>query len=178
MGAGVGDDGFDGDDVPEVFEHDPGDQEIDIVFGVEGAVASGSDVIALAFVAGGALDLHAEEAVSGVEEEVVGAALSPGLGDGEVEAAGLGEEGGLDGFSQALACGAADGVEGDGWWRGAGLAGAMGGVVLVVFVLVVLHKKSAAGAALDAPSVYLVFDILPKDTKSAARRLRSRHHFL
>lgn len=51
----------------------------------------------------GRFDLHALKAVAGVDDEVIGIALSPGLGDVKAEVADLGKKGGFDGFSATLA---------------------------------------------------------------------------
>src|SRR2546427_1795033 len=110
--AFAGGESVDGDDVPQIFRDDPGDEEIDFVASVGGPPSGGLDAIARLGVALGGFDLNAPEvAVSGVEEKVVALAVSPRLGDAEAQAGGFGEEGGLGGFSPTLAGGEADGVD-------------------------------------------------------------------
>ena len=58
-------------------------------------------VAAVALVFGGA-DLHAPEAVAGVEDEVVAVAVSPGLGDAEAEGDGFVHESQFGEFSATL----------------------------------------------------------------------------
>ena len=101
-----------GDDVPQIFGDDPGDEEIDFVASVGGLPSGGFDAIARLGVALGGFDLNAPEiAVSGVEEKVVALAVSPRLGDAEAQSGGFGEKGGLGGFSATLAGGEADSVD-------------------------------------------------------------------
>ena len=50
---------------------------------------SGLDLVSVGVEGFGAFDLDAEGGVSGVEDEVVALAVSPGLGDGEAEAGGF-----------------------------------------------------------------------------------------
>jgi hypothetical protein len=110
--AFAGGEGVDGDDVPQIFGDDPGDEEVDLVASVGGLPSGGFDAVARLGVALGGFDLNAPEiAVSGVEEEVVALAVSPRLGDAESQAGGFSEEGGLGGFSATLAGGEADGVD-------------------------------------------------------------------
>ena len=60
-----------GDDVPQIFGDDPGDEEIDFVASVGGPPSGGLDAIARLGVALGGFDLNAPEiAVSGAEEKV------------------------------------------------------------------------------------------------------------
>jgi hypothetical protein len=63
----------------------------------------------------GAFDLHAPELAVGAvaDEDVDGIAFSPELGDREIEAASASDEGGLGGFSAALAVGVGHGADGD-----------------------------------------------------------------
>ncbi len=111
-------DGLDGNDVPEVFGDDIGDEEIDFGGGVDLAVGSGSfDAVAGLRVAGGGLDLHAEEAAVEFDDRIVAVAVSPGEADAEAEMGGAGEEGGLGGFSATFAGGDGDGVDGDDFLR-------------------------------------------------------------
>ncbi len=105
--------GFDGEDVPDVFGDYVADEEVDIVDGVDLAIGSGGfDAVAAFGVAGGGFDLDAEESAAEVDGGVVAVAVSPGNEDAEVEIGGAGEEGGFGGFSAALAGGAGCGVEG------------------------------------------------------------------
>ena len=97
---------FDGDDVPNVEGDDMGGDEVDVLFGVDGASLAGG-VGGAGFVGAGAdgfgaFDLHAVEAGAVVEDEVVTAAVSPRLGDTEFEGGGFVEEGGLGAFSGDL----------------------------------------------------------------------------
>ena len=120
MEHGVALEGLDGDDVPDVFGDDVSGEEVDVVLGVVVGVAAAFDRVLAAVVRGGTFDLHAPEAVAGIDHDVVGVALSPESGDGETQAGCSGQERGLGGFSATLAVGSADGVEGDGFWCGAG----------------------------------------------------------
>jgi hypothetical protein len=108
-------DGCDGDDVPEVFGDDVGDQEVDFGGGVDGVAGSGgADTVAGIGVAAGGFDLDAEEAAATASDDgVVTFTVSPGDADAEAEVGGAGQEGGFGGFSAALAGGGGDGVEGD-----------------------------------------------------------------
>ena len=108
-------DGLDGDDVPEIFGDDVGDEEIDFFARVDLAVGSGGfDAVASLGAAGGGFDLDAEESAVEFDYGIVAVAVSPGDEDGEAEMGGAGEEGGLGGFSAPLAGGSGDGVDGDG----------------------------------------------------------------
>ncbi len=103
--------GGDGHDVPEILGHDVGDEEI-YFLGRVGVFPSGTfDAVAGLGVTLGGLYLHAVEAVSEGEDEVVALAVSPGLGEAEAEAAGAGEEDGFGDFSAALAVGFGGGVD-------------------------------------------------------------------
>ena len=107
-------DGFDGDDVPEVFGDYVGDQEIDFGRSVDcRAEASGANAVAGFGVAGGGFDLDAEESVAEVDDGVVTFAVAPGNADAEAETGGTGKECGFGGFSAALACRFGYGVDGD-----------------------------------------------------------------
>jgi hypothetical protein len=128
-------DGLDGDDVPDVFGDDVGDEEVDFFAGVDEAAGSGGfDAVAGLGVAGGGLDLDAKESAVEFDDGVVAIAVSPGNADAEAEMGGAGEEGGLGGFSATLAGGLGDGVEGDGWG---------GRLVLLRIVGFVSHTKKA-----------------------------------
>ncbi|MGB7602858.1 MAG: hypothetical protein WBM24_21330, partial [Candidatus Sulfotelmatobacter sp.] len=109
----VGADGLDGDDVPEIFGDDVGDEKIDFFAGVDLAVGSGGfDAVASLGAAGGGFDLDAEKSAVEFDDGVVAVAVSPGDEDGEAEMGGAGEEGGFGGFSATLAGGSGDGVDG------------------------------------------------------------------
>jgi hypothetical protein len=77
----------DGEDEPGVFGDDVGDQEVDFarLIGDDSVVGSamGVDAVEAAHESGGGFDLDAEEAVSGVEDEVVAFAVAVGFGDVE-----------------------------------------------------------------------------------------------
>jgi len=116
-------DGFDGDDVPDIFGDDVGDEEVDFGGGVDGVAGSGgADAVAGFGVAACRFDLDTEEAGAAADDGVVAFTISPGDADAEAEAGGAGQEGGFGGFSAALAGGGGYGVEGDdlgdlGWAR-------------------------------------------------------------
>ena len=90
---------FDGDDVPDVEGHNMGGEEVDVVAGVDGASfadgVGGAGFVGLGTDGFGGFDLHAPEALSVVENEVVAEAVAPGLGDAESEAGSAVEEGGF-----------------------------------------------------------------------------------
>jgi len=151
-------DGLDGDDVPEVFGDDVGDQEIDFSGVVDGVAGSGgADAVAGFGVAAGGFDLDAEEAAAASDDGVVAFTVSPGDADAEAEVGGASQEGGFGGFSAALAGGGGDGVEsddfGDAWideWDSLGQSFPSEGVDLDQdvrrVVRVCLHNgKGAAG---------------------------------
>ena len=107
---------FYGDDVPDVeFDYMRGD-EVDVALGVDGAAfaggVGGAGFVGAGADAFGAFDLHAVEAGSVVEDEVVAAGVSPGLGDTEVAVGGLIEEGGFGAFSGDLGVFALGGLAG------------------------------------------------------------------
>jgi len=111
-------DGRDGNDVPEVFRDDVGDEEIDFGGGVDLAVGSGGfDAVAGFRVAGGGFDLHAEESAVEFDDRIVAVAVSPRKADAESEVGGAREKGGLGGFSTTFAGGDCDGVDGDDFLR-------------------------------------------------------------
>jgi hypothetical protein len=111
----AGADGLDGDDVPEIFGDDVGDEEIYFFAGIDFPAGSGGfDAIASLGAAGGGFDLDPEESVIEFDDGVVAITVSPGDEDGEAEMGGAGQEGGFGGFSAALAGGSGDGVDGDG----------------------------------------------------------------
>lgn len=94
---------FYGDDVPDIEGDDVGGDEVDIFFRIDGAAfadgVSGAGFVGAGADAFGAFDLNAMEARPVVEDEVVAAGVSPGLGDAEFAGGGLVEEGGFGAFS-------------------------------------------------------------------------------
>ncbi len=94
--------GFDGQDIPGLRGNDMGDEEIYFVFGVCG-FSMGVNHVAMLGARAGGFDLHALESAAGVDDEVVGIAVSPGLGDVKAEFAGFTEKNGLGSFTEALA---------------------------------------------------------------------------
>jgi len=93
--AFAGAEGFDGQEVPHVEGDDVGHEEIDVVGGVAYFAfavdaVDGLDVVAAGAEDLGAFELHAPEAGSGVEDEIVAIAVSPGLGEVEAERAEIG----------------------------------------------------------------------------------------
>jgi len=77
-------DGGGGDDVPEVFGDEVGDQEIDFGWSVDGVAGSGgADAVASFGVARGGFDLDAEEALAEGDDGIVAFTVSPGDADGE-----------------------------------------------------------------------------------------------
>jgi len=81
---------FDGQHVPGIFREDVGDQNVDLVGGVNDFALAVDAVDGLNVVAAGADDLgafelHAPEAGSGIEDEVVALAVAPRTGDVEAE---------------------------------------------------------------------------------------------
>ena len=116
---GLGSADFYGDDVPDVEGDDVGGDEVDVGFGVDGAAfadgVGGAGFVGLGADAFGALDLDAEEVGAVVEDEVVAAGVSPGLGDAESAVGGAGEEGGFGEFSGDF------GIFAGGGWVGVGV---------------------------------------------------------
>lgn len=111
-------DGLDGDDVPDVFGDDVGDEEVDFFTRIDFSAGSGGfDAVAGLGVEVGGFNLDAKESVIEFDDGVVTVAVSPGDADAEAESGGAGEECGLGGFSEALAGGFGGGVEGDEWVR-------------------------------------------------------------
>ncbi len=107
--------GLDGDDVPNIFGDDVGDEEVDFFTGIDFAAGSGGfDAVAGFGVACGGFHLNAEESVVKFDDGVVAVAVSPGDEDGEAEMSGAGEEGGFGGFSATLAGGLGGGLERNG----------------------------------------------------------------
>ena len=139
-------DRLDGDDVPDVFGDNVGDEEIDFAGGVDEAAGSGSfDAVASLGVEGGGFDLDAKESAVEFDDGIVAIAVSPGEADGEAEMGGAGQEGGFGGFSATFAGGLGDGVDGDRGQRG---------LRLVRIVGFVPHDKKGAAGGLrlkDAP---------------------------
>ena len=90
--------GFDWDDVPHVEGDDVGYEEVDLVGGVGNVALEGpvgvDDVSAIVDAASG-LDLDAPEVLTGIEDEVIAAAVADGLGDSEAEMYSLEGEGNL-----------------------------------------------------------------------------------
>jgi hypothetical protein len=88
--------GGDGDDVPDVVGDEPGGEEMYIAGGVgtfDVTAAAGVDLVGVAARMGGRLDLDAEEAAPGVEDDVVGSGVAVGLHGDETESGGSIEEG-------------------------------------------------------------------------------------
>jgi len=89
---GLGGADFDGDDVPDVEGDDVGGDEVDVGAGVDGASfadgVGGAGFVGAGADAFSAFDLDAVESGAVVEDEVVAAAVAPGLGDAESEAGG------------------------------------------------------------------------------------------
>jgi hypothetical protein len=83
-------------------------------------VVGGAGFVGVGAEAFGAFGLDAPEAGAVVDDEVVAFAVSPGLGDGELEAEGAGEEGGFGALAGALGVGAR------GWGGGVFAAGFLG----------------------------------------------------
>ena len=132
-------DGLDGDDVPDIFGDDVGDEEVDFFAGIDLAAGSGGfDAVASLGVEGGGFDLDAEESVVEFNDGVVAVAVAPRDANAEAEMRGAGEEGGFGGFSATLAGGFGGGVEGDGFLGG-------GRVVLRIVDFVRHNEKGAAG---------------------------------
>jgi len=124
--------GSNGDDVPEIFGNDVGDEKVDLVASVRGFPSGGLHAVAGFGVALGGFDLDAEESVAEGEDEVVAFAVSPGFGDGKAEAGSFGEEGGFGNFSAAFAGGDADGLDLKQLWRwleGRGICGTRSALV-------------------------------------------------
>ena len=90
---------FDGDDVPDVERDYMRGEEVDVGASVDGAGfadgVGGAGFVGVGAEAFGAFGLDAPEAAAVVDDEVVAAAVSPGLGDGEIEVQGAGQEGGF-----------------------------------------------------------------------------------
>src|SRR5579872_4485404 len=94
---------FDRDDVPEIGWNDVDGEEVDLGGGVGPArgALNGTGVQLAPPVTGG-FDLYAQEAPSGFDDEVVAAAVSPGLDDAEAMLGGAGHEKELRPFSAQL----------------------------------------------------------------------------
>jgi len=80
--------------VPGIFRDDVGDQNVDLVGGVNDFALAVDGVGGLNIVAAGADDfgafeLHAPEAGSSIEDEIAALAVAPGTGDVEAETFGL-----------------------------------------------------------------------------------------
>ncbi|MFZ0295701.1 MAG: hypothetical protein WAL52_18975 [Candidatus Sulfotelmatobacter sp.] len=111
----AGADGLDGDDVPQIFGDEVGDEEVYFFTRIDFPVGSGGfDAVASLGIAGGGFDLNAEKTAVEFDDGIVAVTVSPGDEDGEAEMGGAGEEGGFGGFSATLAGGGGDGVDGDG----------------------------------------------------------------
>src|SRR5262249_54037885 len=97
---------FDRNDVPEIEWNDVGGNEVDVIFGVDGASfaggVSGAGFVGPCADAFSAFDLNAVETFSIVEDEVVAAAVAPGLGDSKSHVDGAGKEGGFGALSGDL----------------------------------------------------------------------------
>ena len=104
--AGAVSDKGDGEDEPGVLGDDVGDEEVDFGGAVGDGAASGAaitvDVIEAVEKSGGRFDLDAEEAASGVEDEVVTFAVAVGLGDAEAHSGGFVGESEFGEFAAAL----------------------------------------------------------------------------
>lgn len=100
--------GFDRDHYPGIFGKDVGRDEIDffrcVRNGFSVAASVGSDEIGVLTQAAGRLDLDAEQAFSGIDDEIVTVAVTVRLGDGEAEAGGFPQEGQLGQFSSTFRC--------------------------------------------------------------------------
>jgi|SRR5882672_3247224 len=96
----------DGEDEPGVLGDDVGDEEVDFggMVGDDAAVGAAMrvDAVEAAHESGGGFDLNAQEAMSGVEDEVVAFAVTVGLGDVEAERCGFEDEGEFGKFSATL----------------------------------------------------------------------------
>ncbi len=97
----------DGQDIPDIERNDVGDEDVNVVGGVHALALTvdavdGLDIVSAGAEGLGAFELHAPEAATGVENEVVAFGVSPGLGDAEGETSGLEDEGGFGKFSAAL----------------------------------------------------------------------------
>jgi hypothetical protein len=111
--------GLDGDYVPDVFGDYVGHEEIYLFTRIDFPVGSGGfDAVAVFGEGSGGFDLDSEQSAAEVDYGVIALAVSPGDADAAVEGGGSGEEGGLGGFSAALAGGGAYGLEGDYFWSG------------------------------------------------------------
>lgn len=108
VGLAVG--GADGEDVPRVRRDDEGGDDVDVARGVGDSVGVEVAFVGVAAVEDGAFDLDPEEASAMVGGDVVGRAVSPGLGDTESELDGPGDEAKFGPFSALL--GVADGHAG------------------------------------------------------------------
>lgn len=96
---------MDGENVPDIYGDDVGDQEVDVAGSVDvgGLIAVGVDGVAAVLGTGvGGFDLHAEETVSGFDDEVVAVAFAPGFGDAEAEAGCLVQKSGFGDLAATL----------------------------------------------------------------------------
>ena len=104
-GAGDPQKYVDGENVPDIYGDDVSDEEVDVTGGVDvgGLIAVGVDGVAAVLGTGvGGFDLHAEETVSGFDDEVVAVALAPGFGDAEAEAGCLVQKSGFGDLAATL----------------------------------------------------------------------------
>jgi len=106
--------GLDGNEVPEIVRNDVGDEKIYVALGVPMVEAAGLDEILSASVSAGALDLNAPKTLAELHQAIVRAAFAPGLGNGEAEQEGAGEEGGFGGLADGFGGGFCDRVCGFG----------------------------------------------------------------
>jgi hypothetical protein len=105
--------GFDGNDVPNIFRDHVADEKIDFFDGVDLAVGSGGfDTVASVGITSGGFDLDAEQIAGEADDGIVRLAVSPGNENAEIESSGTREEGCFGGFSATLASGIGDGVDG------------------------------------------------------------------
>jgi len=113
---GLGRADFDWNDVPEIERDHMGGDEVDVCFGIDGASFAGgvrgAGFIGTGSDAFGAFDLNAVETLSVIKDEVVAAAVAPGLGDAESHVDGTGEKGGFGALSGDLGVLAVFGVLG------------------------------------------------------------------
>ena len=96
---GGGSEFSDGDDVPDVAGNHVRDEEVDFCCGVNSArmaAGGGIDAKPSASAVSGGLHLDTAEALAGVGNEIVAAAIAVGLGDDESAARGLHHEHHLD----------------------------------------------------------------------------------
>src|SRR5579872_702370 len=94
--------GADGEDIPGVGGDDEGGDDVDVARGVGDSVGVEVAFVGVATVEDGALDLDPQKASAMLGGDVVGRAVSPGLGDTESELDGPGDEAKFSPFSTLL----------------------------------------------------------------------------